>query len=88
MRPGILKRENKSGVEFDSAWKWLLLPGVIIQWFLYMFPAGGFAKVVTDTRVARSLLMTYVISAFFYILTIPLFAFFLHVIFSRPVEHG
>lgn len=87
MRPGRLKREITSGVEFDSAWKWLLLPGVIIQWFLYMFPTGGFAKVVTDTRVARSLLMTYVISGVFYIFAIPLFAFFLLVLFT-PVKHG
>jgi hypothetical protein len=73
----IWKRENKSGVAFDSAWKWLLLPGVVIQWFLYTFPSGSFAKVVTDTRVARSLLMTYVISGVFYVFAIPVLAVFL-----------
>jgi hypothetical protein len=31
-----------------------------------MFPTGGFAKVVLDTRVARSPLMTFVISGLFY----------------------
>ena len=69
---GVWRRENKPGVEFDQAWKWLLLPGVIAQWFLYTFPTGNFSKVVTDTRVARSPIMTYVISGIFYLLTVPL----------------
>lgn len=69
---GIWKRENKPRVEFDRAWKWLLLPGVITQWFLYTFPTGNFSKVVTDTRVARSPLMTYVISGIFYLIAVPL----------------
>jgi hypothetical protein len=72
MKHGIWARENKPGVTFDSAWKWLLLPGVIVQWFLYTFPTGGIARVVTDTRVARSPLMTYVISGVFYLFAIPL----------------
>ena len=67
MQRGLWQRENKSGLVFDTAWKWLLLPGLVIQWFLYMFPSGGFGKVVSDTRVARSLLMTYLISAAFYV---------------------
>lgn len=66
MSRGFWGRENKPRVEFDRPWKWLLLPGVIVQWFLYMFPTGGFAKVVSDTRVARSALMTFVISGAFY----------------------
>lgn len=74
---GTWRRENKPGVEFDRAWKWLLLPGVIAQWFLYTFPTGSFAKVVTDTRVARSPIMTYVISGIFYLLTLPLIVLFL-----------
>ncbi|WP_128928757.1 hypothetical protein [Bradyrhizobium guangxiense] len=72
MAQGVWRRENKPGVEFDRAWKWLLLPGVVAQWFLYTFPTGSFAKVVTDTRVARSPIMTYVISGIFYILVLPL----------------
>lgn len=81
---GVWRRENKPGVEFDRAWKWLLLPGVVTQWFLYTFPTGGFAKVVTDTRVARSPLMTYVISGIFYVLAVPFVVLFLvTVLFAR-----
>lgn len=64
--PGIWGRENTPRVAFDRPWKWLLLPGVVIQWFMYMFPTGGFAKVVSDTRIARSPLMTYFLSFAFY----------------------
>lgn len=74
---GVWRRENKPGVDFDRTWKLLLLPGVIAQWFLYTFPTGNFSKVVTDTRVARSPLMTYVISGIFYLLTVPLIVLFL-----------
>lgn len=70
MRRGIWGRENKPGLQFDRGWKWLLLPGVIIQWLLYMFPSGGFGRVVSDTRVARSLLMTYLINAAFYLVVL------------------
>ncbi|MHC1946097.1 hypothetical protein IF803_17085 [Bradyrhizobium sp. UFLA06-06] len=84
MPQGIWTRENKPRLEFDRAWKWLLLPGVVIQWFLYTFPSGSFAKVVTDTRVARSPLMTYVISASFYILAVPLILLLLFsIVFAR-----
>jgi hypothetical protein len=64
---GIWSRENKPRVAFDRPWKWLLLSGVVVQWIMYMFPAGGFAKVVSDTRVARSPLMTYFLSFAFYV---------------------
>ena len=80
----IWARENKPQVEFDRGWKWLLLPGVVAQWFLYTFPTGSFAKVVTDTRVARSPLMTYVISGIFYGLAVPFVVLFLvTVLFTR-----
>ena len=64
---GLWARENKARVAFDNKWKWLLLPGVIIQWFLYMFPNSGYARVVSDTRASRSLLMTYFLSFAFYV---------------------
>jgi hypothetical protein len=70
MKRGLWRRENPSGVPFESAWEWLLLPGLVVQWFLYMFPTGGFAKVVSDTRVAKSPLMTYFISGIFYLLVL------------------
>jgi hypothetical protein len=67
MVKSIWSQENKSGVRFDRPIMWLLLPGVIIQWFLYTFPGGGFGRVVRDTRIARSPLMTYLISILFYL---------------------
>lgn len=66
MSDPIWRGANISGTTFDRPWKWLLLPGVIIQWFQYMFPGRGFRRVVSDTRTARSLLMTYYYSAAFY----------------------
>jgi hypothetical protein len=51
----------------DRPWKWVLLPGIVIQWFLYMFPSGGFGRVVSDTRISRSPLMTYYLNAVFYL---------------------
>jgi hypothetical protein len=72
MQRGFWRSENKSGVRLDRRMTWLLLPGVIIQWFLYMFPSGGFGRVASDTRIARSPLMTYVLSVAFYLSAIVL----------------
>lgn len=66
MSDPIWRGTNISGTTFDKPWKWLLLPGVIIQWFQYMFPGRGFRRIVSDTRTARSPLMTYYYSAAFY----------------------
>ncbi|WGD53765.1 hypothetical protein QA641_07675 [Bradyrhizobium sp. CB1650] len=70
----IWQNENTSGFEFDRPWKWMMLPGVVIQWFLYMFPSGTFGRVVSDTRVSRSPLMTYFLSALFYLATLATIA--------------
>jgi hypothetical protein len=48
MSDPIWRGANISGTTFDKPWKWLLLPGVIIQWFQYMFPGRGFRRVVSD----------------------------------------
>jgi hypothetical protein len=74
MANGVWRRENKPGIEFDRPLMWLLLPGVVIQWFLYMFPSGGLGRVASDTRISRSRLMTYVLSAAFYLCAIGLLA--------------
>lgn len=66
-KKSIWQKENTSGMSIDRPWKWVLLPGIVIQWFLYMFPSGGFQGVVSDTRSARSHLMTYYFSAVFYV---------------------
>ncbi len=62
----IWQGQNTSGTTIDKPWKWLLAPGIVIQWFLYMFPGRGFGRVVSDTRTSRSQLMTYYYSAAFY----------------------
>jgi hypothetical protein len=71
------QNENTSGFEFDRPWKWAMLPGVVVQWFLYMFPSGSFRRVVSDTRVSRSPLMTYVLSAIFYFSAFAMIVFLL-----------
>jgi hypothetical protein len=56
-------RDNIPGFTFDRPWKYLLLPGVIFQWGIYMSPGKGFRGVAASTRSARSPLMTYVFAA-------------------------
>jgi hypothetical protein len=80
---GLWERENKARVTFDSSWKWLLLPGLIIQWFFYMFPTGGYGRIVSETRVSRSLLMTYLISAVFYLFAVPIVLFLILAFMAR-----
>jgi hypothetical protein len=80
---GLWEQENKARVTFDSFWKWLLLPGLIIQWFLYMFPTGGYGRIVSETRVSRSLLMTYLISAIFYLFAVPVVVIFAFAFMAR-----
>lgn len=58
------KQENLPQLSFDHPAKWLLLPGLVFQWVLYMFPARG--KASESARQARSQLMTYYYSAIFY----------------------
>jgi hypothetical protein len=72
MSDPIWRGANISGTTFDRPWKWLLLPGAIIQWFQYMFPGRGFRRVASDTRTARSSLMTYYYSAAFYVVVLIL----------------
>lgn len=74
----IWRRENMSGTTFDSPWKWLLLPGVIIQWFIYMFPRGGIGSVAESTRHSRSPLLTFYYAALFYLACFALIAFAFH----------
>lgn len=37
-------RDNIPGVALDRPWKYLLVPGVVIQWFIYMNPRRGFRE--------------------------------------------
>jgi hypothetical protein len=66
-RGSIWQKEKTTKFEFDQPWKWIFLPGAVIQWFLYMFPSGGFGRVVSDTRMSRSPLMTYLLGSLFYL---------------------
>ena len=61
------QRENLPRIKLDRPWKRLLLPGLAIQWLMYMFPSGRYGSILSETRQARSPLMTYVYSAVFYI---------------------
>jgi len=56
-------RDNIPDFKLDKPWKYLLLPGVIFQWWIYMNPGRGFRGIAVSTRAARSPLMTYVFSA-------------------------
>lgn len=59
-------RDNISDVRIDHPSKYWLVPGVIIQWLVYMSPGRGIRGVAASTRAARSPLMTYVFSVAFY----------------------
>lgn len=67
-KKSLWQAENTSGFEFDQPWKWLMLPGVVIQWITYIFPSGSYGSSLASTRAARSQLMTYLYSIGFYCL--------------------
>jgi hypothetical protein len=60
-------RENIAGLKLDRPWKFFLVPGAVIQWFIYIFPSGTFSSVLSETRQARSPIMTVVYSAVFWL---------------------
>ncbi len=60
-------RDNIPGVALDRPWKYLLVPGVVIQWFIYMNPRRGFQGIARSSRRARSPIMTYCYSVTFYV---------------------
>jgi len=66
-----LTNENLPRIVFDRPVKWLLLPGVLIQWLYYMFPARG--RAAATSRQARSQLMTYYYSGMFYFVVLLVF---------------
>jgi hypothetical protein len=59
-------RENLPEIKMDRWWKWLLLPGVVILWFGYMFPDSGVRGAVVSAKQARSPIMTIYYSLAFY----------------------
>lgn len=60
-------RDNLPGVSLDKPWKLVLIPGVVLQWWIYMHPGRGFHGLAVSARTARSPLMTYILSATFWI---------------------
>lgn len=59
--------DNTTNFRLDRKWKLLLIPGLVIQWFLFMFPSGRYSSIVSATRQSHSPLMTWFYSAAFYI---------------------
>jgi hypothetical protein len=57
-------RDNIAGTKGGILKTLFLLPGMIIQWFMYVSVGGvkGYGKVREQTRLARSPLMTWVYS--------------------------
>ena len=64
------QRDNLSGISFDSPWKFVLIPGVIIQWCMYMSPGRGFHGLAISWRASHSPLMTYILSGLFWVVVI------------------
>ena len=63
-------RDNIPGMVLDRPWKFLLVPGVVIQWFMYMNPQRGMSGVARTSRRARIPIMNYVYSVGFYMSSI------------------
>jgi hypothetical protein len=70
-------RDNLSGTSFDKPWKYVLVPGMVIQWWMYMNPGRGFHGLAVSARTARSPLMTYILSGMFWIGLIAVGSLFL-----------
>jgi len=63
-----MSRDNISGVKPQSILaKLYLFPGIVIQWFMYMFPSGSYSKVRQSTRMSRSPLLCGAISTIFWV---------------------
>ena len=57
-------RDNLQGVERGCLGKLFLWPGMLVQWFMYMFPSKGKAR--NNARLARSSIITWLISLCFW----------------------
>ena len=57
-------RDNIAGIQSSGLKAFFLIPGKIIQWFMYIFVGNlpGYGKVREQTRKARSPFLTYVYS--------------------------
>lgn len=71
-------RDNIAGIPSGFIKRLLLFPGMIIQWSMYMFVgAETRSKVIEQTRLARSPLMTFAYSSIFWLAFVAyLFGFF------------
>jgi hypothetical protein len=72
-----MNHDNVPRVTIDRAWKLTLIPGLVLQWFIYMNPGKGMRGVAASTRAARSPLMTGVYSAVFWVVALCIGFFWL-----------
>jgi hypothetical protein len=79
-----LSRDNIPRLVIDAPSKYWLVPGLVIQWLIYMNPQRGFRGVAASTRHARSPLMTYVYSILFW----GGLVFLILWLFARLVDKG
>ena len=61
-----MNRDNIPSFVLDRPWKVVLVPGAVIQWLIYMSPERGLSGVARTARRARSPIMTYWYSFWFY----------------------
>ena len=64
-------RDNIAGTTGSLA-KRSLLPGMVIQWLMYMTPSGPYASVRQSSRLARSPLMTWLYAIAFWLAAVVL----------------
>ena len=58
-----MSRDNVAGISGGLVKNIFLLPGRIIQWFMYIFVAGmSYGKLRQQTRLARSPIITWLFS--------------------------
>jgi hypothetical protein len=84
----MFQRDNISGIS-ARGFLWLfLLPGRVIQWFLYMTVPnqGGYAAVRQRTRMARSPVFCWIFTILFWIFGTPLYLPPIMAIVSIPAE--
>jgi hypothetical protein len=54
----MFARDNIPGIQTGWKLKLFLFPGMVIQWFVYMFPTGRYSRVRQSTREAPQCLFS------------------------------
>jgi hypothetical protein len=50
----MFARDNISGIQTGWKLQLFLFPGMVIQWFIYMMPRGGYSRVRHSTSTTES----------------------------------